>query len=269
MPAFAARRTAETEESAAGVVEDQDRSVAGDGSVDQIVLPVSVVVMRIDANAIAQLAARAAAASASALKKGLSCDGTRMTMSGRWSAARQPASMASRPKTKRNSQCVSSARPSLVGSAANKDRHQPGLHAHLKLIHGDGEHDHNALDHDLPELRNAHHHQTVGEDADDEGADQRAAIDRGRPSARCRRARRRRWHSARSFRRSPGCAASKLRGDDEADQACAEAGEDVGENLDLLHADAGEPRGALVAANGIDMAAEGRAPCNYRSKLQQ
>src|SRR5688572_3997946 len=49
------------------------------------------------------------------------------------------------------------------------------LDALLALVEDHREHDHRALDDDLPEGRHATDHEAVGEEADDERADQRAA----------------------------------------------------------------------------------------------
>ena len=61
------------------------------------------------------------------------------------------------------------------------ERRAAALDALLALVEDHGEHDHRALDDDLPERRDAEDHEAVGEEADDERADQRA---RGRSRAR-------------------------------------------------------------------------------------
>ena len=60
----------------------------------------------------------------------------------------------------------------LTCAAAAGHRSAAALESLLALVEDDGEDDHRALDQDLPERRDAEDHESVGEKADDEGADQ-------------------------------------------------------------------------------------------------
>src|SRR5262245_3026768 len=78
--------------------------------------------------------------------------------------------------TAKKPQPISAPRNSVI-STHLRHLHQrhAALQPALRLVDHDRDDDDEALDHHLPERAYAHHHQSVGKDADDEGADDGAA----------------------------------------------------------------------------------------------
>ena len=114
-------------------------------------------------------------------------------------------------------------RTTVPPAASSEIGQEPCLQARLQLIDGDGQHDDDAFDDDLPELRDAEHNQAVGKHADDTGPDERT----GNGAASAHKRGPSQHHSSDGIQleglAGGGMRCLELRGDDEADNAGAEA----------------------------------------------
>ena len=129
----------------------------------------------------------------------------------------------------------------------------------LAFVDDDRDHDDGALDDHLPERRDVHQAQAVVDHTDDQRADydapdgadaaveRRAADDGGGDHVQLQ-------HVAQGRAAGPGAG-----GEDDACQASQQADQGVDLELRLRHRDAGDLRGHLVAADGVDGAAEAGA----------